>query len=98
MRNEPELYKQKIRELVADSKKDIPDDFVIPNAEDVGKAQKDKGLEEDDFWIDSDGESFGGDDDDFEEGSGEDQEFEDEDGDQNDDDEDEDDKKAKAKK
>ncbi|RPA77404.1 hypothetical protein BJ508DRAFT_171314 [Ascobolus immersus RN42] len=98
MRNEPELYKQKIRELVAESQKDMPEDFVIPNAEDVGRApQKDKNLDEDDFWIDSDGESFGGDDDDFGDGSGEDQEFDDEDGEQEEEEDEEDDKKTTKK-
>lgn len=86
MRNEPELYKQKIRELVAESKKDIPEDFVIPLAEDVTKGTVEKKDEEEAFWIDSDdGESFG----DFEE-DGSDQEFEDEEGEQEEEEEDED--------
>ncbi|TGZ84893.1 putative ubiquitin conjugating enzyme [Ascodesmis nigricans] len=51
LRNNPDLYKLKVKDCVEQSKQDIPEGFVMPTAEVKPPA---KVVEDDDFWHDSD--------------------------------------------
>ncbi|KAF3925881.1 hypothetical protein ABW20_dc0104373 [Dactylellina cionopaga] len=61
LRKDPEGYKTKVRANVEDSKKDIPEDFVMPESAEIKPPPKDD--HSDDFWYDSGAESFPGSDD-----------------------------------
>ncbi|EPS37645.1 hypothetical protein H072_8667 [Dactylellina haptotyla CBS 200.50] len=58
LRKDPEGYKKIVRENVETSKKDIPDDFVMPESAEIKPPPKDDTS--DDFWYDSGAESFDG--------------------------------------
>lgn len=64
LRKDPEKYKAIVREDVEESKKDIPEGFVMPTHEStMAKKPVDKVMEDDDFWVDSDQDEddvFGG--------------------------------------
>ncbi|KMU83338.1 ubiquitin-conjugating enzyme E2 R2 [Coccidioides immitis H538.4] len=54
LRDKPEKYKQKVRDDVEKSKRDIPKGFVMPTHEtSISKPEKAEVVDED-FWIDSD--------------------------------------------
>ncbi|EAS31209.3 ubiquitin conjugating enzyme [Coccidioides immitis RS] len=54
LRDNPEKYKQKVRDDVEKSKRDIPKGFVMPTHEtSISKPEKAEVVDED-FWIDSD--------------------------------------------
>ncbi|KAF3908745.1 hypothetical protein AA313_de0208893 [Arthrobotrys entomopaga] len=58
LRKDPEGYKKRVRENVEASKKDIPEDFIMPVSAEIKPPPKDEAS--DDFWYDSGAESFGG--------------------------------------
>ena len=64
LRHEPEVYRSIVRGHVEDSKKDIPEGFVMPTHESTMKKQKpvDSKVDDVDFWADSDidDDVFGG--------------------------------------
>ncbi|KAK6349643.1 hypothetical protein TWF696_005925 [Orbilia brochopaga] len=78
LRKDPEEYKKRVRENVETSKKDIPEDFVMPTSAEIKPPPKDETS--DDFWYDSGAESFGGSDDASLEGSDAEMIYDDEDG------------------
>ena len=53
LRNKPEEYKEKVKEDVAVSMKDIPEGFVVPN-EHVTTYKEPEKHDDRDFWYDSD--------------------------------------------
>lgn len=61
LRQDPESYKITVKKNVEESKKDIPEDFVMPTHESSMKKPADK-IDDADFWADSDVDSdvFGG--------------------------------------
>lgn len=60
LRKDPEGYKRVVRENVEASRRDIPEDFVMPL--NVESAPPEKEEVDDDFWCESEMESdFGGD-------------------------------------
>ncbi|PGH04298.1 hypothetical protein AJ79_07145 [Helicocarpus griseus UAMH5409] len=79
--NRPQ-YKQKVKECVERSKKDIPSGFVMPTHESTMQRAPEKGIMDDeDFWVDSDVDEedmFGGSDSDNELMTYEDEDDEDE--------------------
>ncbi|KAK2756548.1 hypothetical protein FQN54_005441 [Arachnomyces sp. PD_36] len=52
LRQDPEKYKKRVQQDVEVSKKDIPEDFIMPTHESTKQAEK---PDDNDFWIDSDG-------------------------------------------
>lgn len=62
LRKNPEAYKEKVLQEVQRSKKDIPEGFVIPETEHAftAKGANAEDLEpvDEDFWYDSEEESF----------------------------------------
>ena len=54
LRIEPEKFKQRVKEDVENSKKDIPEGFVVPE-HDIPTHQPEK-HDDRDFWYDSDGD------------------------------------------
>ena len=59
LRKDPEAYKNRVKEDVEVSKKDIPADFVMPTS-DIAPKKVEK-EEDPDFWVDSDrDDDFGG--------------------------------------
>lgn len=72
LRKEPEKYKARVMKDVEASKKDIPDDFVMPTHESTKPPVIEK--YDDDFWVDSDADhSFGGSDSDADINQGDDE-------------------------
>jgi ubiquitin-conjugating enzyme E2 R len=66
LRNAPEAYRDMVKKDTEASKQDIPVGFVMPTSESAWKRKEDEG----DFemsWEDSDVESFGGSESDFDE-------------------------------
>jgi ubiquitin-conjugating enzyme E2 R len=66
LRNAPEAYRDMVKKDTEASKQDIPVDFVMPTSESAWKRKEEEG----DFemsWEDSDVESFGGSESDFDE-------------------------------
>lgn len=61
LRQEPDVYKSIVRGNVEDSKKDIPEGFVMPTHESTKKKAAEK-TDDEDFWADSDidDDVFGG--------------------------------------
>lgn len=70
LRTNPEEYKRKVKECVEASKRDIPEDFVMPDAKEAHSKKKDDFDDGDEFWAES------GDEDDFSFGEDEDEEME----------------------
>ena len=64
LRKEPEAYKQRVKIDVEKSKEDIPEGFAMPTHESTKPKVEEK--MDDDFWADSDVDSFGGSDSDAE--------------------------------
>ncbi|KAF3935528.1 hypothetical protein ABW19_dt0201552 [Dactylella cylindrospora] len=98
LRKDPEQYKKIVRENVETSKKDIPDDFIMPDSAEVKPPPKDDDSA--DFWYDSGADSnFGGSDDGSFGGSDAEMTYDEDDGNDIDteDDDVEDDDSAKAK-
>lgn len=88
LRKEPEKYKARVGQDVEASKKDIPEDFVMPTHESTKPPAAEKF--DDDFWVDSDADnSFGGSDSDEAMNHDDDDEDEDEDEDEDDDEDEE---------
>lgn len=63
LRKNPEVYKQKVLVEVQKSKKDIPEGFVIPESEQAyggsnGTLDHEQEAVDEDFWYDSEDESF----------------------------------------
>ena len=67
LRKEPEEYKQRVKQDVEASKRDIPADFVMPTHESTAR-KVEKPPNDEDFWYDSDEDedTFGGSDSDQE--------------------------------
>ncbi|KAI4190521.1 MAG: hypothetical protein L6R41_000756 [Letrouitia leprolyta] len=60
LRKDPEGYKNRVKEDVEVSKKDIPPGFVMPTHESTAK-KPEKEIDDPDFWVDSEEEDgFGG--------------------------------------
>jgi ubiquitin-conjugating enzyme E2 R len=61
LRKNPEGYKKKVKEDVEESKKDIPEGFVMPTHESTARPPA-KIIDDEDFWVDSDvdDDMFGG--------------------------------------
>ena len=60
LRKDPEAYRQRVKDDVEISKKDIPTDFVMPTHESTVK-KPEKEIDDRDFWVDSEEEDgFGG--------------------------------------
>lgn len=56
LRQEPEKYKERVQSDVELSKKDIPEDFIMPTHESTKVEEK---MDDNDFWVDSDaGEDY----------------------------------------
>lgn len=68
LRREPEKYKAIVRSNVEESKKDIPEDFVMPTHESTMRKKSVDKVDDEDFWADSDVDDdvFGGSDSDEE--------------------------------
>ena len=61
LRKDPAEYKRLVAKDVEESKKDIPEGFIMPKADVPEKQQPEKPANDDDFWYDSDQElDFGG--------------------------------------
>ena len=85
LRNQPDEYRRRVAEDVAASKKDIPDGFVVPEA-DVPPPPE-KHHDDRDFWYDSDpDDEFGGSDTDEADAQGEPEDEEDEEDEEEEDD------------
>jgi ubiquitin-conjugating enzyme E2 R len=83
LRKEPEKFKERVREEVEASKKDIPDGFVMPTHESTKPPVTEK--YDDDFWADSDADnSFGGSDSDEDMNNDDDDDDDDEEDDEDD--------------
>lgn len=95
LRNKPEEYKAMVNKDLELSKQDIPAGFVMPTHETAWRKKEDDG-DFDMSWEDSDVESFGGSESDFDEDEEMDSDFGGEEED-DEDEEDEKDEKAKAK-
>jgi ubiquitin-conjugating enzyme E2 R len=61
LRKDPEGYKKKVKADVQESKKDIPEGFVMPTHESTARPPA-KIVDDEDFWVDSDvdDDMFGG--------------------------------------
>lgn len=62
LRKEPETYKAIVRRQVEESKKDIPEGFVMPTHESTMRKNSVDKIDDEDFWADSDVDDdvFGG--------------------------------------
>ena len=62
LRKDPEEYKSIVRQNVEESKKDIPEGFVMPTHESTLRKPAEPTIEDEDFWADSDmdDDDFGG--------------------------------------
>lgn len=62
LRKEPEKYKAIVRRQVEESKKDIPEGFVMPTHESTMRRNSVDKVDDEDFWADSDADDdvFGG--------------------------------------
>lgn len=62
LRKEPEKYKAIVRRQVEESKKDIPEGFVMPTHESTMRKNSVDKVDDEDFWADSDADDdvFGG--------------------------------------
>lgn len=94
LRNKPAEYKEMVNKDLELSKADIPADFVMPTHETAWKKKEDEG-DFDMSWEDSDVESFGGSESDFDEDEEMDSDME---GDEDLEDEDEEDEKVEKTK
>ncbi|KAL8696603.1 MAG: hypothetical protein Q9201_007579 [Fulgogasparrea decipioides] len=60
LRKDPKAYRERVKEDVELSKKDIPEGFVMPTHESTAR-KPEKEVEDPDFWVDSEeDDGFGG--------------------------------------
>jgi ubiquitin-conjugating enzyme E2 R len=67
LRKQPEKYKEMVKKDLEASKADIPDDYVMPTAEDAYKTVREESFNMDDWGDSEEEDDFGGSDSDFDE-------------------------------